>query len=236
MDDPPAALASSVCLLLCSSRFFPSPLIYPPTVWQRPLCGAGLWCGGPNSDKFICMGKISNRLPRTKPNPSEWPGLPAPRKRPSPSPVGLPYTCQPKKPAKPPDGLTLYIPSPQNRRPSPPIGLPYTSQIQKTTKSRDNPPDRLTLHLPYTCPHQMHPGNPIDLPRARAPQNRGPPSPPIGLPYTYPIHARTNRPALRPRSAYPIHARTANGHNTRPAPPGGGMHRMWARWREWQQR
>lgn len=138
MDDPPAALASSVCLLLCSSRFFPSPLIYPPTVWQRPLCGAGLWCGGPNSDKFICMGKISNRLPRTKPNPSEWPGLPAPRKRPSPSPMGLPYTSQPKKPAKPPDGLTLYIPNPK-----------------VLTKSKFRPPDRLTLYIPNPKNHQV---------------------------------------------------------------------------------
>lgn len=120
--------------------------------------------------------------------------------------------------------------------PSPPMGLPYTSQIQnfdqvKISSPRwpypihpksKKPPSPETTHpmgLPYTCPHQTHPGNPMDLPRARAPRNRGPPSPPIGLPYTYPIHART-----------------ANGHNTRPAPPGGGMHRMWAQRWEWQQR
>lgn len=134
-----------------------------------------------------------------------------------------------------PGGLTLYMPT-EKARQVPRSAYPIHPKSKNLTKSKPKPPDRLTLHLPYTCPHQMHPGNPIDLPRARAPQNRGPPSPPIGLPYTYPIHARTNRPALRPRSAYPIHARTANGHNTRPAPPGGGMHRMWARWREWQQR
>jgi len=148
MDDPPAALASSVCLLLCSSRFFPFPLIYPPTVWQRPLCGAGLWCGGPNSDKFICMGKISNRLPRTKPNPSEWPGLPAPRKRPSPSPMGLPYTSQPKKPAKPPDGLTLYIPNPKNH------------QVQRQPTRWAYPTHARTRRTPgtrWTCPARVHP-------------------------------------------------------------------------------
>ena len=88
-----ARLCSLARLLFLS--LFCSPLIYPPTVCQRPLCGAGLWGGAPNSDKFICMGKISNRLPRTKPNPSECPPRLSPKNDQVPTPAhptDLPYT------------------------------------------------------------------------------------------------------------------------------------------------
>lgn len=98
--------------------------------------------------------------------------------------------------------------------PSPPMALPYTSQIQKTTKSRDNPPDGLTLHMPAPDaprePDGPAPRACTQKPRAAKPPDRLT----LHLPYTCPHRQWPQHTPCSPGRRDASHVGTAVGMAT----------------------
>lgn len=113
-----------------------------------------------------------------------------------------PKTTKSKKQA--PDRLTLYTPS------YPGGNWLAQDQRSETTKS----PARLTLYIPdpkndqvkNSSPHWAYPTHVPNRLTPYMPDPRKRPSPPTGLPYTYPRTQKRPSPNPSPRLPYPIHA------------------------------
>jgi hypothetical protein len=136
---PPAQPSLPLCLQDAHSSHFQycffarltlrPPFIYPPTPPQWSAGAAGLLGGDTNSDKFICMGKFSNRLPRTKPRCPRWPAPQNPKFHQVPSP--------PKR--------TRHFPPPKRTRHFPPPKR--TRHLHPPKRTRHFPPPKRTRHL-----------------------------------------------------------------------------------------
>jgi hypothetical protein len=171
--------------------------------------GRGWGCTESNSDKFICMGKISNRLRDTKIDPSEWPKLTfvpnivaCPQRPAEPnfhallySQVDLPYTCQVQLTLHFPSRLALHLPGPTYPTLPSRLALHLPGPTYPTLPSRLalHFPTQLTLHFPVDLPlHLPGPTYPT-LPKSTCPTLPNPtyPTPPSRL---APTLARSNLP------------------------------------------